>query len=80
VVVSALSVGHQPRLLNEAESADDTPMTARHRRRRRQCWQADFTHYRLTRPDGRPGADCEILTWLDDCSRFAPSVTVHVCG
>jgi transposase InsO family protein len=43
-----------------------------------ECWQADFTHYRLTRPDGRPGADCEILTWLDDCSRFALSVTVHV--
>ena len=21
-----------------------------------ECWQADFTHYRLTRPDGRPGA------------------------
>src|SRR4051794_34300198 len=22
-----------------------------------ECWQSDFTHYRLTRPDGRPGAD-----------------------
>ncbi|HET6916849.1 MAG TPA: IS481 family transposase, partial [Acidimicrobiales bacterium] len=42
-----------------------------------ECWQADFTHYRLTRPDGRPGADCEILTWLDDCSRYALSVTGH---
>ncbi len=42
-----------------------------------QTWQSDFTHYRLTRPDGRPGADCEILTWLDDCSRFALSVTAH---
>lgn len=42
-----------------------------------QTWQADFTHYRLRRPDGRPGADCEILTWLDDCSRFALSVTAH---
>lgn len=43
-----------------------------------ECWQADFTHYRLTRPDGRPGADTEILTWLDDCSRYALSVTAHV--
>ena len=42
-----------------------------------ECWQADFTHYRLTRPDGRPGADTEILSWLDDCSRFALSVTAH---
>jgi transposase InsO family protein len=42
-----------------------------------ETWQSDFTHYRLRRPDGRPGADCEILTWLDDCSRFALSVTAH---
>jgi transposase InsO family protein len=42
-----------------------------------QTWQADFTHYRLTRPDGRPGPDTEILTWLDDCSRYALSVTAH---
>ena len=42
-----------------------------------ETWQADFTHYRLTLPDGRPGADCEILTWLDDCSRYALSVTAH---
>ena len=42
-----------------------------------ETWQSDFTHYRLTRPDGRPGADTEILTWLDDCSRFALSVTAH---
>jgi transposase InsO family protein len=42
-----------------------------------ETWQSDFTHYRLCRPDGRPGADCEILTWLDDCSRYALSVTAH---
>ena len=42
-----------------------------------ETWQADFTHYRLRRPDGRPGADTEILTWLDDCSRYALSVTAH---
>jgi transposase InsO family protein len=42
-----------------------------------ECWQSDFTHYRLTGRDGSPGADCEILTWLDDCSRYALSVTAH---
>jgi transposase InsO family protein len=42
-----------------------------------ECWQADFTHYRLTRPDGTPGADVEILSWLDDCARYALSVTAH---
>ncbi len=39
--------------------------------------ESDFTHYRLTHPDGSPGADVEILTWLDDHSRFALSVTAH---
>lgn len=42
-----------------------------------QTWQSDFTHYRLTRPDGRPGADTEIITWLDDCTRYALHVTAH---
>ena len=42
-----------------------------------ECWQSDFTHYRLTRPDGRPGPDTEILSWLDDCSRFALRITAH---
>ena len=42
-----------------------------------ECWQADFTHYRLTNLDGRPGADTEILTWIDDCSRYLLSVTAH---
>ena len=42
-----------------------------------ECWQADFTHYRLTRPDGRPGADAEILCWIDDHSRYAISVIAH---
>lgn len=40
-------------------------------------WQADFTHYWLASPDGSPGPDAEILSWLDDCSRFALSVTAH---
>jgi transposase InsO family protein len=47
-----------------------------------ECWQADFTHYRLTRPGqaagGRPGPDSEILSWVDDCSRYALRVTAHV--
>ena len=30
-----------------------------------ETWQSDFTQW-LRRPDARPGADCEILTWLDD--------------
>jgi transposase InsO family protein len=45
-----------------------------------ECWQSDFTHYRLTRPGpagGRPGVDTEILSWLDDCSRYAVRVTAH---
>jgi transposase InsO family protein len=42
-----------------------------------ETWQSDFTHYRLTRPDGTAGADVEILTWLDDCTRFALRVTAH---
>jgi transposase InsO family protein len=37
-----------------------------------ETWQADFTHHRLA--DGR---DVEILTWLDDHSRYALSVTAH---
>ena len=37
-----------------------------------ECWQADFTHYRLA-----GGADTEILTWLDDHSRYALHVTAH---
>jgi transposase InsO family protein len=43
-----------------------------------ECWQSDFTHYRLTHPDGRPGPDCEILTWLDDHARYALHVSAHV--
>jgi len=42
-----------------------------------QMWQVDFTHYRLTQSDGKPGADAEILCFLDDHSRYALSVTCH---
>ena len=53
-----------------------------------ETWQADFTHYRLA--DGTRhvthrggvrrieiGTDVEILTWLDDCSRYVLSLTAH---
>jgi transposase InsO family protein len=41
-----------------------------------ETWQSDFTHYRLT--DDTPlGRDIEILTWLDDHSRYALHVTAH---
>ncbi len=43
-----------------------------------ETWQSDFTHYRLTTPAGDPGNDVEIISWLDDCSRYALSVTAHV--
>ena len=35
-------------------------------------WQSDFTRYPLA-----SGTDTEILTWLDDHSRYALSVTAH---
>jgi hypothetical protein len=45
-----------------------------------ETWQSDFTHYRLTSPDpdiGKPGADAEIISWLDDCTRYALHVSAH---
>ncbi|WP_250009979.1 DDE-type integrase/transposase/recombinase, partial [Actinoplanes sp. M2I2] len=42
-----------------------------------ETWQSDFTHYRLTRGDGRPGTDVEIITWLDDHSRYALHLSAH---
>ena len=43
-----------------------------------EMWQTDVTHYYLgpPRPDQRNRA--EILTWLDDHSRFVLSVTAHL--
>jgi transposase len=37
-----------------------------------ECWQSDFTHYPLA-----GGTGTEILTWLDDHSRYALRVTAH---
>jgi transposase InsO family protein len=42
-----------------------------------ETWQSDFTHYRLTRPDGQSGPDVEIISWLDDHSRYALHVSAH---
>ena len=37
-----------------------------------EMWQTDMTHIRLA-----DGTDSEVLTWLDDHSRYALAVTVH---
>lgn len=37
-----------------------------------ECWQSDFTHYRLA-----DGTDTEIISWLDDHSRYALHVSAH---
>jgi transposase InsO family protein len=38
-----------------------------------ELWQSDFTHYPLA-----DGTDTEILSWLDDHSRYALQVTCHL--
>jgi len=38
-----------------------------------ETWQSDVTHWRLAN-----GVEVEILTWLDDHSRYALSVTAHL--
>ncbi len=38
-----------------------------------EMWQSDFTHWHLTNGDG-----VEIITFLDDHSRYALSVTAHI--
>jgi transposase InsO family protein len=37
-----------------------------------ECWQSDFTHYRLC-----GGRDVEVISWLDDHSRYALHVSAH---
>lgn len=37
-----------------------------------ETWQSDFTHYRLAN-----GRDVEIITWLDDHSRYALHISAH---
>src|SRR5215213_6960377 len=37
-----------------------------------ECWQSDFTHYRLA-----TGTDVEVITWLDDHSRYVLHLSAH---
>ncbi len=37
-----------------------------------ETWQSDFTHYRLA-----GGLDVEVITWLDDHSRYALHISAH---
>ncbi len=37
-----------------------------------ECWQSDFIHWRLA-----GGQEVEIVSWIDDHSRYALSVTAH---
>lgn len=41
-----------------------------------ECWQSDFTHYPLTDTTAFPRGT-EIITWLDDCTRYALHVSAH---
>jgi transposase InsO family protein len=41
-----------------------------------QTWQSDFTHYPLTDTTTFPKG-VEIITWLDDCTRYALHVSAH---
>jgi transposase InsO family protein len=41
-----------------------------------QTWQSDFTHYPLTDTQTFPKG-VEIITWLDDCTRYALHVSAH---
>lgn len=46
-----------------------------------ETWQADFTHYPLSSPlstaAGPAGPDVEILTWIDDCTRYVLHCSAH---
>jgi transposase InsO family protein len=41
-----------------------------------ECWQSDFTHYPLTDTATFPNG-VEIITWLDDHSRYALHISAH---
>ena len=41
-----------------------------------ECWQSDLTHYPLTDTTAFPKG-VEIITWLDDCTRYALHVSAH---
>lgn len=41
-----------------------------------ETWQSDFTHYPLTDTETFPKG-IEIITWLDDCTRYALHISAH---
>jgi transposase InsO family protein len=41
-----------------------------------ECWQSDFTHYPLTDTETFPKG-IEIISWLDDCTRYALHASAH---
>jgi len=41
-----------------------------------ETWQSDFTHYPLTDTAAFPKG-IEIITWLDDCTRYALHISAH---
>ena len=41
-----------------------------------ECWQSDFTHYPLT-DTTTYSKGIEIITWLDDCTRYALHISAH---
>ena len=41
-----------------------------------ETWQSDFTHYPLADKTGFPKG-VEIITWLDDCTRYALHISAH---
>ena len=41
-----------------------------------ETWQSDFTHYPLTDTSRFPKG-IEIITWLDDCTRYALHISAH---
>ncbi|MEO7980673.1 MAG: helix-turn-helix domain-containing protein [Sporichthyaceae bacterium] len=42
-----------------------------------ETWQGNFTHYPLAGAAGGRGVDVEIISWLDDCTRYALHVSAH---
>jgi len=41
-----------------------------------ETWQSDFTHYPLADAETFPQG-IEIITWLDDCTRYPPHISAH---
>ncbi len=76
ITVSAASAHRYLRAANRVRSTPNKkPKSAYHRFEAdlpNECWQADMTHVRLLNGD-----DVEVLSWIDDHSRYALSITAH---